>query len=88
MKEIPLVGEDGRTEVVNVNMEVYTIDGFSGHADRRELMNYVARLRPRPETIITVHGEAHKCLDLSSSIHKRFNIRTRAPNNLDAIRLR
>jgi len=88
LREIPLVGEDGRTEVVNVNMEVHTIDGFSGHADRRELMNYVARLRPRPENVITVHGEAHKCLDLSSSIHKKFNIRTRAPNNLDAIRLR
>jgi len=88
LREIPLVGEDGRTEVVNVNMDVHTIDGFSGHADRRELMNYVARVRPRPESIITVHGEAHKCLDLASSIHKKFNLSTRAPSNLDAIRLR
>lgn len=43
LREIPIVGEDGRTEVINVNMEVHTIDGFSGHADRRELMSYVAR---------------------------------------------
>ncbi len=88
LREIPIVGEDGRTEVINVNMEVHTIDGFSGHADRRELMSYVARVRPRPERIITVHGESHKCLDLSSSIHKKFGISTRAPNNLDAIRLK
>ncbi|WP_297486917.1 beta-CASP ribonuclease aCPSF1 [Thermococcus sp.] len=87
-KEIPLVGEDGRTEVVPVNMEIHTIDGFSGHASRKELMNYVARLRPRPERIITVHGEPQKCLDLASSIHKKFSLSTRAPNNLDAIRLK
>ncbi len=88
LREIPLVGEDGRTEVVQVNMEVHTIDGFSGHADRRELMSYVARLRPRPERVITVHGEPNKCLDLASSIHKKFNLPTRAPHNLDAIRLK
>ncbi|WP_457741625.1 beta-CASP ribonuclease aCPSF1 [Thermococcus sp.] len=88
LREIPLVGEDGRTEVVQVNMQVHTIDGFSGHADRRELISYVARVRPRPERVITVHGEAHKCSDLSTSIHRKFNIRTAAPQNLDAIRLR
>lgn len=88
LREIPLVGESGRTEAVRVNMEVHTIDGFSGHADRRELLNYIARVKPRPERVITVHGEAQKCLDLASSIHKRFNISTRAPNNLDAIRLK
>jgi len=88
LREIPLVGEDGRTEVVQVNMQVHTIDGFSGHADRRELISYVAKVRPRPERVITVHGEAHKCSDLSTSIHRKFNIRTAAPQNLDAIRLR
>lgn len=88
VKEIPLIGEGGKTEVIRVNMEVYTIDGFSGHADRRELMNYVAKIKPRPERVITIHGEAQKCLDLASSIHKRFGLSTRAPNNLDAIRLK
>ena len=88
LKEIPTIGEGGRTEVIRVNMEVHTIDGFSGHADRRELMSYVAKVRPRPERIITVHGEPQKCLDLASSLHKRFSISTRAPNNLDAIRLK
>ncbi|AEH24413.1 beta-CASP ribonuclease aCPSF1 [Pyrococcus yayanosii] len=87
-REIPMVGEGGKTEVIKVNMEVYTIDGFSGHADRRELMNYVARVKPRPERVITVHGEPQKCLDLATSIHKKFGLSTRAPNNLDTIRLR
>ncbi|AIF69969.1 hypothetical protein PAP_07900 [Palaeococcus pacificus DY20341] len=88
LREIPVAGESGKTEVIKVNMEVHTIDGFSGHADRRELINYVARVKPRPERVITVHGETQKCLDLASSIHKKFSISTRAPNNLDAIRLK
>ncbi|GAB6102415.1 beta-CASP ribonuclease aCPSF1 [Thermococcus atlanticus] len=88
MKEIPLIGEGGKTEAIRINMEVHTIDGFSGHADRRELISYIARVRPRPERVITVHGEPQKCLDLASSIHKKFGISTRAPNNLDAIRLK
>ncbi len=88
LKEIPLIGEGGKTEAIRINMEVYTIDGFSGHADRRELISYIARVRPRPERVITVHGEPQKCLDLASSIHKKFGISTRAPNNLDAIRLK
>ncbi len=88
LREIPTIGEGGRTEVIRVNMEVHTIDGFSGHADRRELISYVAKVRPRPERVITVHGEPQKCLDLASSLHKRFSISTRAPNNLDAIRLK
>lgn len=88
LKEIPLIGEGGKTEAIKINMEVHTIDGFSGHADRRELISYIARVRPRPERVITVHGEPQKCLDLASSIHKKFGISTRAPNNLDAIRLK
>ncbi|WP_461866541.1 beta-CASP ribonuclease aCPSF1 [Thermococcus sp.] len=88
LKEIPLIGEGGKTEAIRINMEVHTIDGFSGHADRRELISYIARVRPRPERVITVHGEPQKCLDLASSIHKKFGISTRAPNNLDAIRLK
>lgn len=88
MKEIPLIGDGGKTEAIRINMEVHTIDGFSGHADRRELISYIARVRPRPERVITVHGEPQKCLDLASSIHKKFGISTRAPNNLDAIRLK
>jgi uncharacterized protein len=50
-------------------------------------MNYVASLDPRPQRIILNHGEESKTLDLASSLHKRFNLESRVPFNLDAIRL-
>mgnify|MGYP005850950927 CR=1 FL=1 len=77
----------GKTEVMKVNMDVATVDGFSGHSDRRQLMEYVRRMDPRPERIITNHGDENKCLDLASSIYKKYKLETRSPMNLETIRL-
>ena len=86
-REIPLRGEGGKIEEVKVNMEVRTIEGFSGHSDRAQLLNYVRRVSPKPERVICCHGENNKCIDLASAIHKLFKIETRAPVNLEVIRL-
>jgi len=51
------------------------------------LMNYVASLDPRPQRIILNHGEESRILDLASSLHKRYNVESRAPFNLEAIRV-
>ncbi len=85
-KEVPF-SVDGRREVVKVNMRVETVDGFSGHSDRRQLMGYVKALSSKPERILTVHGEESKCVDLASSIYKTYRIETRAPYNLETVRL-
>jgi uncharacterized protein len=79
--------DGGRTTNVPVRIEIATIEGFSGHSDRVQLMNYVATLDPRPQKIILNHGEESKILDLATSLHKRFNLETRAPYNLEAVRL-
>jgi hypothetical protein len=51
-------------------------------------MAYIASLDPKPERIIIGHGDEHKCADLASSIYKKFNIETRAPMNLETIRMK
>ncbi|MEM2726706.1 MAG: beta-CASP ribonuclease aCPSF1 [Archaeoglobaceae archaeon] len=84
-KEIPFP-TNGKREVVEVKMRVETVDGFSGHSDRRQLVNYVKYLTPKPSKIITVHGDEGKCIDLASTIYKTFKIETRAPLNLETIR--
>ena len=73
---------------ITVNMKVETVDGFSGHSDRRQLLNFVNNMSPRPEKIIFLHGEESKCLDLSSTIHKRYNLNTIVPMNLETIRFK
>ncbi|RLE47353.1 MAG: beta-CASP ribonuclease aCPSF1 [Candidatus Methanomethylicota archaeon] len=84
-KEVPFP-VNGRREVVEVKMRVETVDGFSGHSDRRQLMNYIKYLNPKPEKVATVHGDEGKCIELASSIYKTYRIETRAPLNLETIR--
>ncbi|MFA6952720.1 MAG: beta-CASP ribonuclease aCPSF1 [Candidatus Methanomethylophilaceae archaeon] len=86
-KEITL-NSKGRTMDLQIKMNVVTVDGFSGHSDRKQLMKYISSLEPRPDRIVIGHGEDRKCTDLASSIYKKFNIETKAPQNLETIRLR
>jgi len=79
--------DGGRQASVGVKLEVATIEGFSGHSDRVQLMNYLATVDPRPQRVILNHGEESKAIDLSASLHKRFNVETRVPYNLEAVRL-
>jgi len=78
--------DGGRQISVPVKLEVATIEGFSGHSDRVQLMNYVATVDPRPQRILLNHGEESKSLDLAASLHKRFNVDSRVPYNLEAVR--
>ena len=86
-EEIPL-NTGGNVVNIKMKMKVETCDGFSGHSDRRQLLNFVNNMSPRPERVIFGHGEESKCLDISSTVHKRYNINTTAPNNLETIRFR
>ncbi|MFA6073054.1 MAG: beta-CASP ribonuclease aCPSF1 [Candidatus Woesearchaeota archaeon] len=85
-KEI-IFREGQREEVLHINLDVLKIE-VSGHADRRELMNFIQHLSPRPKRILVNHGETSRCLDLASSIHKQFRIETEAPRNLEVVRIK
>jgi predicted metal-dependent RNase len=82
------LSERGKPITVKIKLNIENADGFSGHSDRRQLMAYIASLDPKPERIIIGHGEEHKCADLASSIYKKFNVETRAPMNLETIRMK
>jgi len=86
-EEIPL-NTGGNIVNIKMNMNVETVDGFSGHSDRRQLLNFVNNMSPRPEKIIFGHGEESKCLDVSTSVHRRYNISTNAMYNLETVRFR
>jgi len=80
--------EGNKQEVMKINMEIDTIEGFTGHSGRKQLMSFIHKCQPRPKKVIINHGENSRCLDLASSIHKQYRIETVAPRNLDAIRIK
>ncbi len=82
------ISSGAKPEAIKVNMEVATISDLTGHAGRNELLRFVHHLNPKPKRVIVNHGEATKCLELASSLHKINGIETYAPRNLETIRLR
>ncbi|MCK5548687.1 MAG: beta-CASP ribonuclease aCPSF1, partial [Thermoplasmata archaeon] len=87
VKEVQ-VNDRGNQISIDMKMDTETVDGFSGHSDRMQLINYVGSMSPRPERILTQHGEEYKCIDLASTLYKKFGMETRAPMNLETIRLK
>jgi len=87
-KDINVSINNRAAKLIQVKMDVHTIDTFTGHSGRNELMNFIKRCSPQPRKIITQHGESSRCVDLASGIHKQFRIETFAPKNLESIRLR
>jgi len=83
-----IFGIGNRQEVVPMKMEVYTIEGFTGHSGRKQLMSYLYKCNPKPKKVIVNHGENSRCLDLASSIHKIYRIESIAPRNLEAVRIK
>ena len=88
LTEVALPGEDGKMRSEKVNLQVKTVEGFSGHSDRRELMRFVENLRPFARKIYTMHGEESKCEDLARTIGNKMRIEGRAPMDLDSMRLK
>jgi metallo-beta-lactamase family protein len=66
-------------EPVEVAAEVAAIDGFSAHADQRELVDWVARLAPAPRRIFLVHGELESAEALAVVLRSRIGADVRIP---------
>jgi len=71
-REITLVSPEGKLEVVKIRMEVVSVEGFSGHSDKKQLLAYLENIRPRPKNVILNHGEPSAIRSLANSIRKRF----------------
>jgi len=88
LKEVSLYAHDGKMEMVKVNMRVESIEGFSGHSDRNQLLGFIKRMTPKPTKIIVNHGERRKSDLFAQNVNRIFGIKTVVPDVLESIRLR
>jgi len=88
IREVRLIREDGKPELINVKMEITKVDGFSGHSSMQELIKYVKSIQPKPRNIVLVHGEPEAVSNLSKNISKLLpSSKIYTPRNLDSITL-
>jgi len=88
LADVPIINSNGKMEVMKVEMQVESVSGFSGHSDRRQLTNYIRRLRPKPERIIVLHGEKTKSISIANLFKRKYKFEALVPEVLETIKLR
>ena len=73
-KCVKLFGED-----IKVNAEIYNVEGFSGHADKSALLNWIGSFKEKPGKIFIVHGEKDSKEDFAKEVKDKFNINSIIP---------
>ena len=95
MRELTMVVEN-KVEAVKIDLEVYSIDGFSGHSDQAELVKYAQSIKPKPKKIILNHGEPSAIDTLARLLRKALLVpgtgyislpEIYTPSNLDTVHL-
>ncbi len=72
-KKVHVLGEE-----IAVRAKVFTIGGFSAHADQGELIEWLSAFKNRPEVFI-VHGEEKAALEFEKVVRSRLDLSTRIP---------
>ena len=52
-----------------INAQVYTLSGYSAHAGKNDLLNFVKRMRIKPTEIRIIHGDE----DVKSALKQTYD---------------
>jgi metallo-beta-lactamase family protein len=79
-KQVRILGEER-----DVRANIVRIHGFSAHADRDELLNWLRALKKAPKKVFVVHGEEKSAKSFSDYVRKQTGWDTVAPEYQDEV---
>jgi len=83
------VPENGKPKIyqIDVKMHIYSVEGFSGHSSRSELINWLRSVTPKPKHVILNHGEPSRIEGLAKILNKLMSRTARiyTPNIRDSL---
>lgn len=65
-------------EEIAVKAAIYTLGGFSAHADRKELLDWLSAFKNSPQVFV-VHGEEETSLTFAELVRERFGFVAHVP---------
>lgn len=68
-KAVKIFGEE-----ISVRAKIFSIEGFSGHADQKGLLDWVSSFKKKPRKVFLVHGEETALSELSRLISVNYGI--------------
>ncbi len=74
-EEVTLFGEK-----VQVKAQIHNLEGFSGHADREGLMNWLRGFQKAPKKLFLVHGEPDSKEEFAALVRQELGFETVAVN--------
>ncbi|OGW37365.1 MAG: MBL fold hydrolase [Nitrospirae bacterium RBG_13_39_12] len=80
-KAVQILGEE-----IAVKASVYTINGFSAHADQAELIEWLSAFKDSPEVFI-VHGEEEVSISFGELVKDKFGFMTHIPSRGEVFEL-
>jgi metallo-beta-lactamase family protein len=82
VREIKIHGE-----MIPVRAAVRTMESFSGHADRNEILRWLSSVKVPPTRTFVVHGEPASSEALATEIGARLKWKTHVPQYLETVGL-
>lgn len=73
-KKVKIFGED-----IKINAQIHVLEGFSGHADQRGLLDWIKNFKKAPQKIFLVHGEEDSLNTLSGLIKNDLGLQVVIP---------
>jgi metallo-beta-lactamase family protein len=64
---------------IPVKCHVEKLEGFSAHADRAELLDWIDKFRESPKNVFVVHGEEKSSLEFAQLISKKYKWNVTVP---------
>ena len=61
-------------EKIHVEAEIHNLEGFSGHADKNGLLEWLAGFKQRPKQIFLVHGEEDSKKNLPMKLNQYWGM--------------
>ena len=73
-KNVKIFGEE-----IHINAEIHDIEGFSGHADKIGLLNWLKGFKYKPKKVFIVHGEANAKEEFAKEAEHTLNMKCIVP---------
>lgn len=75
VKRVKILGEE-----ISVRAEIHNMDGFSAHADRSQLLDWLEHFTGKPANIFLVHGESDMSEPFAKLVEERLGVSTYIPS--------
>jgi metallo-beta-lactamase family protein len=79
-KRVKILGEE-----ISVKAQIHNLDGFSAHADQKQLLRWLGNFKKKPAAVFLVHGEAEMSEPFGRLLQEQLALSTYIPQYADAV---